>query len=167
MRPPTATTVPPVPIQEAVADFMGALLGLGSAASKVTPTKIEPDGSHIIGTYADDLGRVSGLVIGDLDFAATSGAALAMIPATAARDAVKAGSLDENLLENFREVCNVTTSMLNSPHTPHLALQDVWPSDHPDLPPEVWDILTAPAKRREFAVTLEGYDDGRFGIVIR
>jgi hypothetical protein len=31
----------------------------------------------------------------------------------------------------------------------------------------VWDILAAPSKRREFAVTLEGYDDGRFGIVIR
>jgi hypothetical protein len=97
---------------------MGALLGLGSAASKVTPTKIEPDGSHIIGTYADDLGRVSGLVIGDLAFAASSGAALAMMPATAARDAVKDGEPRRDLLENYREVCNVTTSMLNSRDTP-------------------------------------------------
>ena len=167
MKPPSETAVPPVPIQEAVAEFFGALMGTGAAATKVTPTGVEADGAHIIGVYRDDLERVAALVTGDLAFAAASGAALAMIPATAARDEVKAGTLSENLLENFREVCNVTASLLNTPTTPHLTLVDAWPSDHPDLPAEVWDVLAKPTKRREYAVTLEGYDDGRLGIAIR
>ncbi len=167
MRPPSQTTVPPVPIQEAVAEFFGALLGLGTAASKVSPAQIENDGAHVIGTYHDDLGRIAALVTADLPFAASAGASLAMIPASAARDDVKDGSIDENLLENFREVCNVAASLLNTPHTPHLTLQDVWATDHPDLPVEVWDVLAGASKRREFAVTIEGYDDGRLGIVIR
>ncbi|MFP3906280.1 MAG: hypothetical protein ACLFWR_04565 [Acidimicrobiales bacterium] len=167
MRPPSETAVPPVPIQEAVAEFFSALLGLGTAASKAERPRLEPDGSHIVGTYRDDLGQVAALVTADLVLAASAGAALAAIPPSAARDAVKTGALDENLLENFREVSNVMSSLLNTPATPHLTLVDVWPSDHPDLPTEAWDVLANPTKRREYAVTIEGYDDGHLGIVIR
>jgi hypothetical protein len=167
VKPPSETVVPPVPIQEAVAEFLGSLLDLGTAATKVSPPTIEADGSHVIGALCDDLGRIAALVTADLGFAASSGAALAMIPATAAREAVKRGALDETLLENFQEVCNVTASLLNTPSTPHLRMSGAWPSNDPDLPTEVWDLLAKPTKRREFAVTLEGYDDGHMGIVIR
>ena len=148
MRPPTTAAVPPVPIQEAVAEFVQALIGLGTAASKVTPPTLEPDGDRIIATYCDDLGRTAALVTADLAFAASTGAALAMIPAAAAAEAVKEGALPEALLENYREIANMTSSLLNTANTPHLKLVDVWPSDHPDLPEEVWAILAAPTKRR-------------------
>jgi translation elongation factor EF-Ts len=167
VRPPTTTAVPPVPIQEAVAEFVGALIGMGVAAGKVTPPTLEPDGSHVIATYVDDLGRTAAVITADLPFAAATGAALAMIPAAAAAEAVKDGRLSETLLENYREVANMTTSLLNTPHTPHLKLVDVWPSDHPDLPAEVWEILAAPTKRREYAVTIDGYGSGHLGVAIR
>lgn len=167
MRPPTTAAVPPVPIQEAVAEFVQALIGLGTAASKVTPPTLEPDGDRIIATYCDDLGRTAALVTADLAFAASTGAALAMIPAAAAAEAVKEGALPETLLENYREIANMTSSLLNTANTPHLRLVDVWPSDDPDLPEEVWAILAAPTKRREYAVTIDGYGSGNLGVVIR
>lgn len=167
MRPPTTAAVPPVPIQEAVAEFVSALLGMGTAASKVTPPTVEPDGSHVLAAYNDDLGRIAAVITADLAFAAATGAALAMIPATAAQEAVLAGELSETLIENYREIANMTSSLLNKPTTPHLKLMDVWPSDHPDLPADVWAILASPTKRREYAVTIDGYGSGQFGVVIR
>src|SRR5690606_8956334 len=75
VRPPSTPSLPPVPIQEAVAEFMGALLGLGAAASKTTPEDIEPDGDHVVALYLDDLRRPAALVIADLALAAATGAA--------------------------------------------------------------------------------------------
>lgn len=167
MRPPTTAAVPPVPIQEAVSEFVSALLGMGTAASKVQPSGLDPDGSHVIATYADDLGRIAALITADLPFAASTGAALAMIPATAAQEAVDEGALSETLIENYREIANMTSSLLNKPTTPHLKLVEVYPSDHPDVPADVWTILAEPTKRREYVVTIDGYGSGRFGVVIR
>jgi hypothetical protein len=167
VRPPTTAAVPPVPIQEAVAEFVSALLGIATAAGKVSLPTVEPDGSHVIAAYCDDLGGVAALITADLAFASATAAALAMIPATAAQEAVKAGELSETLLENYREVANMTSSLLNTANTPHLKLVDVWPSDHADLPAEVWTILASPTKRREYAVTIDGYGNGQLGVVIR
>ena len=158
--------MPPVPIQESVAEFISALLGLGSAATKVQPARIEADGAHVVGIYRDDLGRVAALVTADLAMAASSGAALAMIPSSAARDVVDRGALSDTLLDNFREVANITATLLNTPTTPHLRLDGVWLSDDPDLPHEAWDLLAAATKHREFLVTIDGYGTGRLGIAI-
>lgn len=167
MRPPTGISRPPVPIQEAVAEFVGALVGRGSAASKVTPTEIQPNGAHVIAAYNDANGSLAALALADLHFAAGTGAALGMIPANAAQEAAEAGELPETLLENYQEVANIMTSMLNSPNSPHLKLDKVWTSTDASIPPTVWEAIENPSKRREFAVTIEGYGSGRIGVIIR
>lgn len=167
MRPPVGVSGPPVPIQEAVTDFVCALVGRGCAAAKVTPTPIEPDGAHVVAAYRDTNGQILALSVADLDLAAGTGASLGMIPAAAAHESVAKGELEETLFENYQEVANIMVSLLNSPSSPHLALQGVWSTADPELPPAVWDIIAAPGKRREFAVTIEGYGDGRLGIITR
>jgi hypothetical protein len=167
VRPPVGVSGPPVPIQEAVTDFACALVGRGCAAAKVTPTPIEPDGAHVIAAYRDTNGQILALTVADLDFAAGTGASLGMIPAAAAHESVAAGALEETLFENYQEVANIMVSLLNSPSSPHLALQGVWASADPEVPAAVWELVAAPGKRREFAVTIDGYGDGRLGIIIR
>ena len=103
----------------------------------------------------------------DLDFAAGTAASLGMIPAAAAHESVAAGALEETLFENYQEVANIMVSLLNSPSSPHLALQGVWASADPEVPDAAWDLVAAPGKRREFAVRIDGYGDGRLGIIIR
>lgn len=167
MRPPTGIPVPPVPIQEAVSEFINALVGLGTAASKVTPAAIEAEGDHLIALYKDERGNVAAIITADLAMASSTGAALAMIPAAAAKEVVTDGKMTETLFDNYREVANILAAMLNTPHTPHLTLVDVWVSDDPELPEQAWEIIGAPTKRREFAVTIDGYGSGRLGVVIR
>jgi hypothetical protein len=167
MRPPTnGIATPPVPIQERVTDFVSAVTGRSAAATKVTPSRFGPTGEHVLGVYRDDLGRVAALVTADLAFAAVTGAALAMIPATAVKEVLSRGVMSETLFENFREVANITATILNTSTTPHLALIDAWLSDDADLPSQVWEILANPSKRREFAITVDGYGSGNMGIVI-
>lgn len=172
MRPPTDVAAPPVPIQEAVGEFVAALVDRGAAATKVQPTRITEDDEDrevpwVIGAYHDQQGRLAALSLADLPFAAATGAALGMIPAAAAAEAVKAGALSDTLLENYREVANILASILNSPTSPHLKSVGAWTIDDEALPDEVWSVLADARKRREFAVTIDGYGDGRLGIVIR
>lgn len=166
MRPPANASAPPVPIQEAVGEFVGALVGKGTAATKVTPTAINPDGQHIIATYIDTNGELAALSLADLSFAAISGAALGMIPAAAALEAAEAGELSETLFENYQEVANIMTSLLNTPNSPHMRLDQIWPSNNSEIPDTVWHAIANPSKRREFAVMVEGYGDGRIGVII-
>ena len=176
MRPPTGASGPPVPIQEAVGEFVAMLVDRGAAATKVAPTRLVPphqlgeddeQAQQVIAAYRDQHGSIAALSLADLHFAASTGAALGMVPASAVQEAVKAGSLPETLFENYREVANIMTSLLNSPSSPHLKAAEAWLSDDDDVPAEVWDVIAAPSKRREFAVRIEGYGDGRIGIVIR
>lgn len=172
MRPPIDISAPPVPIQEGVGEFVAALVDRPAAATKVQPTVIdrdpeERDGQWIVALYEDQQGRLAALSLADLAFAAATGAALGMIPAAAASDAVKEGALPETLHENYAEVANIMASVLNSPSSPHLKSKGTWTLDDPDLSDEVWEVLATARKRREFAVTIDGYDDGRLSIVIR
>ena len=172
MRPPTDVAAPPVPIQEGVGEFVTALVDRAAAASKVSPTKIDRDADErdiewVVGVYHDQQGNLAALSLADLPFAAATGAALGMIPAAAAAEAVQVGRLSDTLLENYREVANIMASVLNSPSSPHLKSVGAWTTDDDELPDEIWDVLTAARKRREFAVTIDGYGNGRLGIVIK
>lgn len=166
MRPPANASAPPVPIQEAVGEFVGALVDRGTGASKVQPSEINDDGLHLIASYVDTNGGLAALSLADLSFAAITGAALGMIPAAAALEAAEAGELSETLLENYQEVANIMASLLNTPNSPHMRLDQLWASNNPDIPAAVWHSIRNPTKRREFAVTVEGYGDGRIGIII-
>jgi hypothetical protein len=153
----------PIPIQEAVRDFFTALLGRGVAATK--RSAIAYDDPLIVGRYLDDDGETAALLVSDVDFAAFSGAALAMIPKVVAGEAIKAGELTDALSENFREVVNVFSSLLNAPTTPHLVLKSL--ERHPEETEDLADVLDAPRRRRDFDVTIEGYGSGVLAVLVR
>jgi hypothetical protein len=153
----------PIPIQEAVRDFFTDLLGRGVAATK--RSAIAYDDPLIVGRYLDDDGETAALLVSDVDFAAFSGAALAMIPKVVAGEAIKAGELTDALSENFREVVNVFSSLLNAPTTPHLVLKSL--ERHPEETEDLADVLEAPRRRRDFDVTIEGYGSGVLAVLVR
>jgi hypothetical protein len=153
----------PIPIQEAVRDFFTDLLGRGVAASKRTP--LDYDDPLVVGRYLDDDGELAALLVSDIDFAAISGAALAMIPKVVADEAIKMGEVNETLFDNFREVVNVFSSLLNAPSTPHLVLKNL--ERHPDGTEDLREVMTAPSRQRTFDVTIEGYGSGCLGVLVR
>jgi hypothetical protein len=93
------------------------------------------------------------------------GAALVMVPAAVAEEDLGGDSLPDHHVESVTEVVNVFGRLLNSASTPHVRLAGLhrWPGE---LPAGVSGLLDAPEYRRDFVVTVEGYGEGRFSVLV-
>ena len=148
----------PMPVPESVRDMIGDLVGRPVEVDKRrAPLDLDDEASPIqTAAYVDAHDTVIGACIADLPLAATVGAALAMMPAAVAEDAVRAGVLDEGLADNWHEVANVLTRLLNGPCVAHLRIA----ATTAGLPDDVRALTTRATSARHFAVTVMGYPGG-------
>jgi hypothetical protein len=153
-----------LPIQETVRDLLSGLLGRGCAVTKQAKP-LAPKAVAIVADYVDDAGAVAALAVADVGFASRVGAALALVPAPVAEDAVKADDVPDNLLENTQEVLNITARMFNGASSPHVRLRAVRRRDEV-LPDEVTSLLERCTARKDYGVTIEGYGDGRLALLV-
>jgi len=162
----------PLPIQESVRDFFVDLLGKGASVDKsVALTVTRPGGQDlssklVVAVYVDKREDIKAICLADMLLAAASGAALVLTPASVLPEVEQAGELPDSLRENYQEVANILSSLLNTPSTPHLKLSEmkVLPED---LPEEAWAIIENPGTRRDYTLTVEGYTSGRFSLLAR
>lgn len=154
----------PVPIQEDLRDILVGLLSRGVAVDKVPPLALDEDDRGFVVELLEDDDEVGALCVFDDRFAVRAGAALVMVPPAAAEEDLAKAELAEHA-EVAQEVVNVLSRLLNSPSTPHLRLG----ARHPlpgELPAPVSSLLETPVFRRDFAVLVDGYGDGRFSILV-
>ena len=155
----------PVPIQEDIRDLLADLLGRGVAVDKIDPLTIPEDEAGLVATYVTEDGEIGAVCVCDAPFAILVGAALVMVPATVAGDQLQAGVIDEQHVEFAQEVVNVLARLLNTPRTPHLRLGEVHTLPGA-LPEDAAKLLAAPEFRRDFVATIEGYGEGRLGLLV-
>lgn len=116
-----------------------------------------PSGPKTYIGYYDDGGQgCEGVWVADLPLAAAMGAALSLIPAGVAQEAVKAGELTHDILDNAREVANI---MANSFQIKRVRLAGFGRGDAP-LPDDVRALIAAPAQRLVVSVEIKGYVGG-------
>ena len=154
----------PVPIQEDIRDLLVDLLGRGAAVDKVKGRDFGGDDLALIAEFVTDEGEVGCLCAVDAEFTLRCGAALAMVPTTVVEEAMRRGELPENLVENVQEIANIMAQLFNSPKTPHLRLNTVHQMPG-ELPPAVTRLWDAPEFRRDFAIAIEGYGNGRMALL--
>ncbi|MGD9792891.1 MAG: hypothetical protein AB7V43_05380 [Acidimicrobiia bacterium] len=160
----------PLPIQESLRDFFVDLLGKGAAAEKAKELKVKTGAEApklLVSVWEDKYQRVGALCISELMLAAIAGSALVLAPASTLPEVEKAGELPDNLRENYQEVVNILTSVLNTPSTPHLKLTQTYAHPGDELPQAVWDVIAQPSQRRDFDLTVEGYGSGKISILTR
>lgn len=114
--------------------------------------------------YVDDQLTTRAVAVVDLPLSAYAGAAVGLLPAGGAQDAVAEGELTPILKENLAEVLNVMAALLNEEGRPHVKLADVhhvgsWPS------PQVCSDAAALGRRLDLTVTIPLYGAGRLSIV--
>ena len=160
---PLATPTRRMPAPESVRDFFGDLLGKGVSADKRAELDLDEEHVWMSGVFVEDDGAVGGACIADLELASYAGAALAMIPKPVAEESIAAGALAEGLDENFYEVANILTALLNGPSVPHLKIRDLTVG----VPDEVRDLVVRAAGRRSFDVTITDYGTGRLALYAR
>jgi hypothetical protein len=154
----------PVPIQEDIRDLLVTLLGRGVAADKVSPLVFEDDDPGAIAEFLTDDDRTAALCMFDGAFAVRAGAALVMVPSAAAEEDLGRGDIEPHL-EVAQEVVNVLSKLMNSASTPHLRLGPIHRVPG-ELPDGVVALLERPEYRRDFAVHIDGYGEGRFSLLV-
>jgi hypothetical protein len=149
------------PSAEEVRSVLTTLLGKNVTVRGLPPGK--PIAGAVFAAYGPDDGSVSVVCVGDIGFAASAGAALALMPASAAQESVLKGKLAAPLFENVCEILNVCGQLFNRVPGQRVALRCA--SDKlPELPPEARGVHAAPTQRLDLSVEITGYGIGRIAI---
>lgn len=144
--------------------FLKTLLPAGADVAQQWDHPVAADEIAAVGVFTDDHGSLAGLVLADLAAVNRLGAALTMIPATAAEEAYANGAADDQLAEFFQEVINVIGRLYNSADTDHVVLAEVR-TPPGNLNAAEQKMLDAPAERADFRVTADGYGDARLALL--
>jgi hypothetical protein len=153
----------PLPIQEAIRDLIGDLLGRGTAVDK-SDDPVAPGARVAVGGFRDGAGRLLAVLPMDRDLVCILGGALVMVPEVAVKEIMRIGDIPENLYENLWEVANIMASLLNREGGMHVVLTDRWEGDEPD-DADAQALLAAPVRQRWFSLTVDGYGSGRLGFL--
>ena len=145
-------------------DVVGLFTMLFGNETSCKPGKapLPPDACAIVSAYHDNTGATRRLLTCDLAFATSAGAALSMIPPTAANDAIKSGQVPDNIFANLHEVMNIAVNLFTDSFGSRLELASV--SRFSELSSEAKAALTS-NERSTVDVAIPRYAAGRIGLV--
>jgi len=158
---PLGTPARRMPIPEDIRDFLSDLLGKPVAVSKGQKLSFDDPTRFVTGVYIEDDGTLGGACIADLSLAASAGAALAMMPTVVAKESVEAGELSEGLRDNFYEVANILSRLLNGPSVPHLRISELAAG----VPDQVMELSGKAAGLKHYDVTIVDYAGGSMALL--
>lgn len=138
-------------------DVQRILRKLLNRTVKVTPSKESPDHPVTRRALVNDDDALVAVIASDLAFAHRSGAALALMPAPMV--ATVGDEPDEDLVENYIEVANVLSRLVNEASRARVRID-------PGLkvPPEQMQALVSACGCTAFHVDIEGYGAGDMAI---
>jgi hypothetical protein len=117
----------------------------------------------VCGVLLDEAGHVGGACIAEAGAAAYAGASLAMIPRAVADEAAATGELDATLSDNFAEVVNILTGIVNTPIHDHLRMSGL----EAGVPDPVKDLLIKANGRATYLIDVADYGTGRIALYAR
>ena len=111
------------PVTEELGTFLTQLFGLDVEVQEAPADACTE--VHSAGGYQDGQGELKSVIGCDIASAAKLAAALTQIPPGGVEEAIQAGSLSENLVDNLREVYNILVNVFPEAHAHRLASKDV------------------------------------------
>jgi hypothetical protein len=152
------------PSPKEICDLFTHLFGRPVTASRGHRVEVTLENPGVVAVYVDDRLAMYALVLFDVAFAASAGAALALLPPQVADAAVDIAILSDALAENVAEIMNVMTQLLAGPDSPHLRLHKVYQVDD-RLPPDIAGLASTLGKRVDVGLDIAGYSPGELSIV--
>jgi len=154
-----------LPAAKDVRDMLSGLVGKEVAVSPGAPVTPEPNRPVTVAIYTAPDMSVNALCIMDLGASAYTAAALALLPAGGAQDAVEEDKeLSPLLLEALHEVVNVLSALFNTPGAPHSKLNKLV-ADCEAVPGDIVGML-AGFNRLDLALEVPGYGKGALSLVL-
>jgi hypothetical protein len=130
-----------------------------ASAQKFDPSMAKP---AVIAVYGADTDSLAGLMVCSVSAAAYLGASLSLLPKSVADEGIKKNALDDSLLENFREVANICTSLFAEQLAARAHLVAVLPK-YTTVTPEYKPLLTSP-NRADLTLDIPNYGQGVISI---
>jgi hypothetical protein len=154
-----------LPAAKDVRDMLSGLVGKELAVSPGAPVTPEPNRPVTVAIYTAPDMSVNALCIMDLGASAYTAAALALLPAGGAQDAVEEDKeLSPLLLEALHEVVNVLSALFNTPGAPHSKLNKLV-ADGEEVPGDIVGML-AGFNRLDLALEVPGYGKGAISLIL-
>lgn len=141
------------------------LFGGNVPATPGKPVNSKAGSNNLIASYVDDNGKVVAAFVCDIPLAANAGCALSMMPAAAAKEAIKTKKLEQAMLDNLYEVVNILSTLLMNDKTPHLKISALYP-DISKLPTEVREMLNAAKGHADFTINVPRYGNGCMSLLV-
>lgn len=142
-----------------IRDLLNGLLGRDIGVVSSPPDALSFDKKVVVAVYLRDDDKIGGIVVADLSLAIYSGAALSMLPKGVADESVAEGAIEDALYDNFYECLNIGAQWFAAKGSPRVKLTQVYPpSERP--PNDVAQLMSAPAERQDWEVTVGGYGKG-------
>ncbi len=149
-----------LPTQEQVTRLFSDLLGRKVTAKKVPAQPLHSEAPALVAQYVYQHGGTGALIFCDLAVACHAGAALMLLPPPSAVAAVKAGQLTGTIVDNMREVLNVSANLFIHEMRAHVRLGAIFELPK-ELPADIAKILAKPLARIDLNVEVSGYGSGR------
>lgn len=156
----------PLPAALEVRELLEGLLGRDVDAEVGTPpvdTRV-PNGATVA-AYVDDQLGLRALVLMDLELTAYSGAAIALLPAVGANQAITNGMITPALYDNAAEILNIMASLFTKDDAPHVRLYEAYPPRE-TLPGDIQRWLLAYVPRLDVRLTVAGYGTGNLSVLV-
>jgi len=154
----------PVPTAFEVRELFEGLLGRAVEWTACLE-KVDPIDGASVGSFVNDFGVVSAVILVDVPLTAWAGSAIALLPHNGAEATIKDGLVTAAQFDNIAEIMNVAATMFNRPNAPHVRLDTVY-APRESLPADVDRWTLAPASRIDGVLTIQGYGEGRISVVV-
>ncbi len=159
-QPPVEVSSLPKPNE--VSELISSLLGDEVPVSKTEGELLTLEDFSVVGDYilSESSQSVSVCAL-DLRLVNWLGSAIAMIPATAAKEDIGNKRISDEVKENIQEILNIAAAVFNKSDQAHHKFQTLFHPAEGELPDPVKKIIDQPAKRVDFDVDVPGYGSGK------
>jgi hypothetical protein len=155
----------PVPKADVLQDVLSALVGAEVRIALQKQPQLDEDAPAVLAEFVDEHDSLGALCRVDHTGAISLAGALNGTPADAVEQAIEGYRLDDQAVENTREIVNVLAQLFNSDHTPRMRFRDLHRQPG-KLPDATQQLRRAPAGVRHFSVTVPGFSAGLMSFLI-
>jgi hypothetical protein len=141
------------------------MLGTEVQVTREKDPKTDNDAPSIVAEYVGDGDSLGVLCVVDHVAALSLGSALVGVAPDAAQQAIEGYKLDDDAIENVREVVNVMAQLFNSDFTPHVRFSGLHRQPG-KLPEATQELRRKPLAQRHYRVAVEKYSTGLVSLLL-
>jgi hypothetical protein len=153
------------PKPNTVEEILNAMVGSGVSVVLDKQDPAADDAPAVLAEFVSESDEVGALCLVDHRAALSLGAALLQAEPDAALAAIEGYKLDDEAIENVREVANMMAQLFNSDFTPHLRFRELHRQPG-KLPEGTSDLRRKPLASRSYRVTVERYATGQLTVML-